>query len=394
MQSGAARKTKIIATLGPATESAEMIARLIDAGVNVFRLNMSHAPHDWTSMSRFFDQNHGGDRTTVYNNSLTINPGAIVGPTVGSFEITIPLNPPFAYQPALGDLTIDYMSAGYAAPSPFVQTVPTMDTSTLAGTAVGRHMHTNAGQFRSVALLPGNYEVTVKAKDLVSDVQTISLKAGDNQSVKLSLRDFSGNLDAGGALNEAAESSKLTFASYDEIYPANGPGKQVAEQVCMNCHGENFFPTQPATEDVWNARIDHMQGRALWNQDATSYAQGLLAYRTSMFNFSRKDREDLVAYLVKNFGPDAKPRAVKTDRPMPVDEASLAKAMYIEYYLPPDAPGQLTKAPDYVNIGYRGRRVGQDVRFDNEGNVWLVESVPPGSRVSYAGHAPETHPVG
>jgi pyruvate kinase len=41
------RKTKIIATLGPATESAEMIARLIDAGVNVFRLNMSHALHDW-----------------------------------------------------------------------------------------------------------------------------------------------------------------------------------------------------------------------------------------------------------------------------------------------------------------------------------------------------------
>jgi pyruvate kinase len=47
MQSRAQRKTKIIATLGPATESAEMIARLIDAGVNVFRLNMSHAPHDW-----------------------------------------------------------------------------------------------------------------------------------------------------------------------------------------------------------------------------------------------------------------------------------------------------------------------------------------------------------
>src|SRR5262245_33020596 len=47
MQPGALRKTKIIATLGPATESAEMIARLIDAGVNIFRLNMSHAVHDW-----------------------------------------------------------------------------------------------------------------------------------------------------------------------------------------------------------------------------------------------------------------------------------------------------------------------------------------------------------
>src|SRR6266478_6325090 len=43
----ALRRTRIIATLGPATDSAEMIARLIDAGVNVFRLNMSHAPHDW-----------------------------------------------------------------------------------------------------------------------------------------------------------------------------------------------------------------------------------------------------------------------------------------------------------------------------------------------------------
>ncbi len=43
----ALRKTKIIATLGPATDSPEMIGRLIDAGVNVVRLNMSHAPHDW-----------------------------------------------------------------------------------------------------------------------------------------------------------------------------------------------------------------------------------------------------------------------------------------------------------------------------------------------------------
>ena len=41
------RKTKIIATLGPATDSPEMIGRLIDAGLNVFRLNMSHAAHDW-----------------------------------------------------------------------------------------------------------------------------------------------------------------------------------------------------------------------------------------------------------------------------------------------------------------------------------------------------------
>src|SRR2546430_2698524 len=41
------RRTKIVATLGPATDSAEMIGKMIDAGLNVARLNMSHAPHDW-----------------------------------------------------------------------------------------------------------------------------------------------------------------------------------------------------------------------------------------------------------------------------------------------------------------------------------------------------------
>lgn len=41
------RKTKIIATVGPATESAEALEALVRAGVNVFRLNMSHAAHSW-----------------------------------------------------------------------------------------------------------------------------------------------------------------------------------------------------------------------------------------------------------------------------------------------------------------------------------------------------------
>jgi pyruvate kinase len=42
------RRTKIIATLGPATESDKMLTRLIEAGVDVIRLNMAHAKHDWT----------------------------------------------------------------------------------------------------------------------------------------------------------------------------------------------------------------------------------------------------------------------------------------------------------------------------------------------------------
>ena len=41
------RHTKIIVTLGPATESDEQLARLIGAGVDVIRLNMAHATVQW-----------------------------------------------------------------------------------------------------------------------------------------------------------------------------------------------------------------------------------------------------------------------------------------------------------------------------------------------------------
>lgn len=41
-----ARKTKIVATLGPATSSYDSIKGLISAGVNVCRLNFSHGKHE------------------------------------------------------------------------------------------------------------------------------------------------------------------------------------------------------------------------------------------------------------------------------------------------------------------------------------------------------------
>ena len=40
------RRTKIICTLGPATEETQTLRQLIQKGVDVFRLNMSHATHD------------------------------------------------------------------------------------------------------------------------------------------------------------------------------------------------------------------------------------------------------------------------------------------------------------------------------------------------------------
>ena len=39
------RKTKIVCTIGPASESPEILGQLIDAGMNVARLNLSHGDH-------------------------------------------------------------------------------------------------------------------------------------------------------------------------------------------------------------------------------------------------------------------------------------------------------------------------------------------------------------
>ncbi|MEW7277612.1 pyruvate kinase [Aquimarina sp. 2201CG1-2-11] len=40
------KRTKIVATLGPATNSKEILKQMLEAGVNVFRINFSHADYD------------------------------------------------------------------------------------------------------------------------------------------------------------------------------------------------------------------------------------------------------------------------------------------------------------------------------------------------------------
>ena len=41
------KKTKILATVGPSSDSVEVLEGLIRAGVNVFRLNFSHGTHEY-----------------------------------------------------------------------------------------------------------------------------------------------------------------------------------------------------------------------------------------------------------------------------------------------------------------------------------------------------------
>ena len=244
-------------------------------------------------------------------------------------------------------------------------------------------VYTSAGQFRAVQLFPGNYEVSVTLKGFKSDVQKVAVKAGDAPKIKLTLQE---EAVAGTSVTDVAQNLegtasnrvRVSFDTYDNVYPP-GPGRDVLEHTCMICHGENFLSSQPAREDVWNARVDRMVGKENLNRPAQSYAEGVLSYRAQWArNWSKKDRDVLVAYLVTNFGPGARPRNVKTVKETPLDETKLAKAMYMEYYVPQDAPGQGIHDPQYADaLGFSGRRVIQDVRFDAEGNVWATDRGAP-----------------
>ncbi len=88
------KKTKIVATLGPACSSKEVIKDMIDAGVNVFRINFSHADYadvkERINIIRELNEEYGyttailGDlqgpklRVGVMKEDVVVNPGDII----------------------------------------------------------------------------------------------------------------------------------------------------------------------------------------------------------------------------------------------------------------------------------------------------------------------------
>ena len=91
------QKTRIICTIGPATESYEMLQKMYEAGMTIARLNMSHGDHDFHAkviqhiktlnkkvkfpIPILLDTQGPAIRTGDLSNELDLRQGAIVSVT-------------------------------------------------------------------------------------------------------------------------------------------------------------------------------------------------------------------------------------------------------------------------------------------------------------------------
>jgi pyruvate kinase len=116
------RKTKIICTLGPATETSETLRQLIQKGTDVFRLNMSHATHEWVReivprirrlaqtagrpVALLLDTQGPAIRTGELKTNLQLHPGDILEFTVRGTKSKEPYSVDVNYPGFVNDVTV------------------------------------------------------------------------------------------------------------------------------------------------------------------------------------------------------------------------------------------------------------------------------------------------
>ena len=228
---------------------------------------------------------------------------------------------------------------------------------------IGYMVYVVGGQYRATHLFPGHYDVTLRGTagqrnwSLPQQTRQLRIAAG-----------ATANLDFTLAVPTLAPSyvggmpyPNAKVEPYDSIYPT-GAGRDVIERVCFGCHTSSFFPynvvrTYPGgrtqhDRDGWALTVDRMaKGVAFNTAGKASYFDPLL--------LSPVERDALIDYLAKNFGPDSLPRAVEQDADPPLDAATLEKAEFIEYR--------------FANTLGENDRFTHTPDFDRNGNVWIMD---------------------
>lgn len=225
------------------------------------------------------------------------------------------------------------------------------------------------GRYRATTMLPGRYRVTVRpAVGQMNgfDPQTVERVVAADRTVTA---DFSlgavratPNYVGGLVYDGDPKYPDAQILPYDEVYPP-GRGREILERTCNACHAVNLIPynvnrsysggRNPKDRDAWAATVDSMHRRPAFGRPA----------KAPMFDpalLQPGDREILIDYLAKHFGPDAPPRVVRLDSVPKLDTQALAKAQFIEYSWK-EPPGKLDIWP-----------WPHQVDFDPDGNVWLA----------------------
>src|SRR5206468_9062058 len=116
------RKTKIICTLGPATEGIDVLRQLIEKGADIFRLNMSHADHRSAReivprirqlgeeigrpVGVLLDTQGPAIRTGDLKTDLHLNSGDVLELTVGGAKSEEPYSVDVNYQGIIDDVSV------------------------------------------------------------------------------------------------------------------------------------------------------------------------------------------------------------------------------------------------------------------------------------------------
>jgi pyruvate kinase len=117
------RKTKIICTLGPATEKTETLRALLEAGADIFRINMSHAKHEWVRelvprirkiaaqvprpVAILLDTQGPAIRTGELKSDLKLKPGDILEFTVRGAKSEEKYSVDVNYEGLVDDISVD-----------------------------------------------------------------------------------------------------------------------------------------------------------------------------------------------------------------------------------------------------------------------------------------------
>ncbi|MEJ8566521.1 virginiamycin B lyase family protein [Elongatibacter sediminis] len=213
-------------------------------------------------------------------------------------------------------------------------------------------VYTADGRFSAPYVLPGNYEVTVEQPGLVSTSQQVSVSPGAEITIDLEVEREGQGVRVVGSRPVAP----VAFAGYEEIYPP-GPGRDTLERTCIVCHGVNWISQRSGNDaTAWTAFVDMMLNM---NDSIWGIEDGTPMMPPGAINAAQ--RKELIAYLAEHFGPDQPARMVRNDEDLPLDQAALGKAMWVEYTV------AQPKSPDGQN------RWIQEPYFDLQGNVWYTE---------------------